>query len=395
MSSDPIHVFITAGEPSGDALGARLMAALRRKVGGRIKFSGVGGPLMEAEGLKSLFPMRDLSVMGLAEVLPRLPRILRRIGQTANAIVRENPDIVVTIDSPDFSFRVASKVRRVMNRIRMIHYVAPTVWAWRPERAKKVAALYNGVACLFPMEPPYFKKEGMSAAFTGHSVLETAAGHGDRAACRASLRVTDDVQVLGLFFGSRMGELNRMGPILREAALRVAEKNKNLFIVAPTLPHLEPLVHNLLLGIPCRKKIVTDVAQKWDAFAAMDIALATSGTVGLELAAAGVPHVIGYRTSGLTWRMIRKKLTVRYAHLVNILLDSPAVPEFIQAACAPDALAEAVQALMSDPAARAAQKRAFTDVRTLLAGNGVDTPAEQAASFILDMREKQGGLKAA
>lgn len=396
MGIRELHVFITAGEPSGDILGARVMESLRRRAGGNIRFSGVGGPLMEAQGLRSLFPMRDLSVMGVAEVLPRLPLILRRIRQTAKAVSDMRPDVVVTVDSPDFSFRVARKIRAfVKTPPRMIHYVAPTVWAWRPERAKKVAGLYDGILCLFPMEPAYFEKEGMVAAFTGHPVVGTAAGHGDRAGFRADARISGDAPVLGLFFGSRVGELNRMGPLLRDAAIRIAESRRDLFIVAPTLPHLEPLVHNLLLGVPCRKKIVTDPAQKWDAFAAMDAALATSGTVGLELAAAGVPHVIGYRLSALSWKIVRHKLKVRFAHLVNILLDRPAVPEFIQDDCRPAAMADEILRIMGDAAARDAQKDAFARVRTMLSGAGGENPADQAAGFILGLAEEKERAAAA
>lgn len=378
----PLSIFVTAGEASGDVLGARLMEALRREHGGEIVFSGVGGPLMEAQGLQSLFPMRDLSVMGIVEVLPRLNKILKRISQVSVYIEKNKPNIVVTIDAPDFSFRVAEQVRkRVADPPVMVHYVAPTVWAWRPERAAKVARLYDGILCLFPFEPPYFEKEGLAAAFIGHPALEGDLGRGDGAGLRKKLDIPADAQVLGILFGSRTGELSRVGPILRAAAEKVAVRTARLHILSLTLPHLEKQVAGLLRGLPCPTRIVTDSGRKADAFAAMTMALATSGTVGLELAVAGVPHVIGYKVNRISYEIIRRKVTVKYAHLANILLDRPVVPEFIQGNCTADNMATALLEGLPD------QREAFSTVRQSLAGAANLSPSAQAARFVLGMSE--------
>lgn len=381
MPRDPGHVkiCIIAGEASGDALGSRLMAELNRCTQNNIRFIGIGGPLMQSEGLDSLFPMQDLSVMGIFEVLPRVGKILRRIKQTVQLIADEKPDLVITIDSPDFCFRVAKKVQEeVKNKPKMVHYVAPTVWAWRPERAKKVAALYDGIMCLYPFEPEYFEKEGMQAAFVGHSVLEAAESKADGQKLREELQIPADAEVLGLLFGSRMGELNRVGSVLHEVVEKLTTKNKDLHILSPTLPHLERQVKNLLQGLPCKTHIVTNPAKKWNCFAAMDKALATSGTVGLELAVAGVPHMIAYKINHLTWRIIKRKVSVKYAHLVNILLDDLIVPECIQEECKPDAIMQTFDSIDVE-----AQQRSFSKARKMLSGESDKAPSAQAAEFVL------------
>ncbi len=380
------HIFITAGESSGDSLGSRLMKALRKESGGHIQFSGVGGPLMEKEGLESIFPMNDLSVMGLFEVLPRINKLLKRINQTAEKIKEISPSILITIDSPDFSFRVAKKVHeKCKTRPNMFHYVAPTVWAWRPERAQKLATLYDGVMCLYPFEPPYFEKEGMQAAFIGHSVMESGYDKADGPAFRKRNHIPEDAPVLGLFFGSRMGELNRVAPYLREAAFEIAKEKKEIHIVSPTVKHLEKQARNLLESMPCPVHAITDPEQKWDAFAAMDFAIATSGTVGLELAIADIPHVIAYKTGHLTWEIARRKLFIKYAHLANILLDREVVPEFIQKECRAGPIKDAVKRLLDDPKMIAEQKQDFAEIRTQITGTeDTCTSSTQAARFVLE-----------
>lgn len=377
-----LSIFISAGEASGDVLGARLMAALKEQQGGDIKFSGVGGPLMQAQGLDSLFPMEDLSVMGIAEVLPRLNLILKRIKQASDFIVKNNPDIVVTIDAPDFSFRVVKRARDIFacrKAPRMIHYVAPTVWAWRPKRAQKVARLYDGIMCLLPFEPPYFEREGMRAGFVGHPVLESGCGRGDGPAFRAAHQIPEGARTLGVLFGSRGGELKRMGPVFVEVMQHLRAADPNLHFIAPTLPHLEGRVHALVDGLPCI--VDSDVTKKWDAFAAMDDALATSGTVGLELAVANVPHMIAYKANPLTAALVRRLVKVRYAHLANLLLDQAIVPEFIQQDCQIEALTQALQDL---PGQAEEQRVRFAQVRDLLGGAKNAKPGVQAAQFVLE-----------
>ena len=393
MSS--LTAYIIAGETSGDILGARLMQSLKEQKP-NTEFYGVGGAQMAEQGLQSLFPMNDLSVMGIAEILPRLPKILRRIRQTVDHIIKTKPDIVITIDSPDFCFRVAKKLRDRMGDDcpPLIHYVAPTVWAWRPERAKKIAALYNGIICLFPIEPPYFEKEGMKAIFTGHPAIEKCQAHDEEAGLklRKELNISENAKVMGLLFGSRIGEIHRMGPILRQAAFQhIKGSNEDIHILAPTLPYLRKDVRNLLESMPCHAHIIDDQSRKWDCFGAMDYALATSGTVGLELAIANVPHVIGYKVNYLTWRIVRSKINIEFAHLANILRNKLIIPEHIQLSCTAQGLRDSL-----DSIALESQQNEFSALRKMLSGDTSKTPSDQAAEFVLNcLSDHQATKKAA
>ncbi len=375
--------YLIAGETSGDQLGGRLMRSLSQLTGGHVTFHGVGGVSMQGHGLTSLFPMTDLSVMGVAEVLPRLPLILRRIKQTIADVLAKNPAVVITIDAPDFSFRVAKGLKQAGFKGKLLHYVAPTVWAWRPERAKKVAALYDGIMCLFPFEPGFFEREGMKAAFVGHSVLEEGWDHTDPSGIRLHYDIPANKKVLGLFFGSRVGELNRMGPVLREAALLLVKDNPDLHILTVTMPHVEKLARNLLQEIPAYNTVILDPNHKFHAFSVMDAAIATSGTVGLELSVAGVPHVIGYKMNALTHALIRPRIKTKYAHLTNIMLNYPLVPEFIQDDCTPEALAHAAGLFLHDYNAVKYQKDGFRSMMHLIQGEYAGTPSHQAAMFSL------------
>ncbi|HEY0901032.1 MAG TPA: lipid-A-disaccharide synthase, partial [Micavibrio sp.] len=375
--NDP-RFYLIAGEASGDQLGGRLMRALSQMTGGHVAFAGVGGVAMQGHGLHSLFPMTDLSVMGVAEVLPRLPLILRRIKQTIADVMAKNPAVVITIDAPDFSFRVAQGLKAAGYQGKMLHYVAPTVWAWRPERAKKVAALYDGIMCLFPFEPGFFEREGMKAAFVGHSVLEEGWDHTDPSGIRLHYDIPANKKVLGLLFGSRIGELNRVGPILREAAQLIVKDNPDLHIVTVTMPHVEKLARNLLQEIPAYSTVILDPNHKFHAFSVMDAALATSGTVGLELSVAGVPHAIGYRMNALTHALIRGRIKTKYAHLTNIMLNYPLVPEFIQDECTPEALASAAGLYLQDYSAVKYQKDGFRSMMHLIQGEYAGPPSHQA-----------------
>ncbi len=387
--SGPLRVFIIAGEASGDLLGARLMKALKSRYGNvsGVSFSGVGGAAMKAEGLESLFSVEDISVMGVAEVLPSLGKILKRMRQTGEVLEQEKPDILVTIDSPDFNFRVVRKLRRRMESLPlMVHYVAPTVWAWRPKRAAKIARLYDGLICLFPFEPPYFLKEGLKARFCGHPVLEAGLDDADGGALRARLGIPANAPVLGFFPGSRKGELKRTGPVLRAAAFKTVAHKKEAHILCLTLPHLEEKVRALLQDSPCPVHVVTDFQRKGDVFAALDAAVATSGTIGLELAVAGVPHVIGYRMSLLSWSLIRWRIKAPYAHLGNILLNRLVVPECLQQECTAEKIGLFLEPLLEGATAEAAaQRQAFVRLKDSLRGAGGEAPSAQAAAFILDL----------
>jgi lipid-A-disaccharide synthase len=367
-------IYITAGEESGDILGADLMQSLKKKHP-KAEFYGVGGTLMQEQGLRSLFPMSDLSVMGIIEVLPKLRHILKRISQTVDNITSIDPDIVITIDAPDFSFRVIDRVKKHITAnhkaqsesTKFYHYVAPTVWAWREERAAKLSKLYDGVFCLFPMEPPYFEKEGMVATFIGHPAAYNAANVNDD--LRERLNIQKNKTVIGLMFGSRLRELHHIGPVIRRAvrdALKDYTDAESVEVVAVTLPHLEKHVKNLCWGLPCKAHVVTDRNLKWQAFNTMDFAIATSGTIGLELSLAKVPHIIAYKANALTAAIIKRKVKISYAHLMNIILDKPVVPEFIQEKCKAELLADEFKMLLSDQAHKKAQTDAFKELISTL-----------------------------
>lgn len=373
-------LYVIAGEPSGDALGAAFLRAFREQHGKNVRIAGIGGPAMHSEGLKSLFPMEDLAVMGIAEILPRIPKLLERISRTVEDIEKIQPDVVLTIDSPDFGFRVHKRLKaRGKSKAKRLHYVAPTVWAWRPERAKKIAGFLDGLLCLFPFEPPYFRKEGLTARFVGHSVLDSGILEADGNAFRRGMGIPESERVLGLFPGSRKGEVLKIGPVLAAAAGGFLRTYPNTQVVIPTFSHLVPFVRQFTDKIPAPVHLETAPARKWLAFKACDLAVAVSGTVGLELAVAGVPHVIAYKMNPITWEIVRRKIRVRFAHLANILLNREVVPEFIQGNCLPDPIAEALVGLERNPGTQAG---VFEEIRDLIGFSGEKTPARRAAEFV-------------
>ncbi|MEP2812516.1 MAG: lipid-A-disaccharide synthase [Alphaproteobacteria bacterium] len=384
-ASEAPLVYLIAGEASGDALGASLMAALKTRLGGAVQFAGVGGPLMADEGLDSLFPMDDLAVMGLAEVVPRLPKLLTRMAETRADVVAKNPAVLVTIDAPDFCFRVARKVKALRPGLPIVHYGAPTVWAWRPKRAKAVARFLDHMLCLYPFEPPYFTREGLAASFIGHPIalsMGAQPGADDRAHdFRSRHAVAADAQVLAVLPGSRGGELDRLLPVFGETLTRLWTGGWRGRVVVPTLARHESRIIAAVLDWPGNPLVVTGNDEKWRAFAAADTALAASGTVTLELAAAGVPTVIAYKVSGVTAAIARRLIRTPHAGLVSILLGEEVMPEFIQDDCTAERIVPALQALLGDEAARATQRGHFKQAMAMLQGPA-DGPAAAAAEVV-------------
>jgi lipid-A-disaccharide synthase len=369
-----MRLFITAGEPSGDHLGGALLQALRT-LDPTLQARGVGGPAMAARGVASLFSQSDLAVMGLAEVLPRLALLLRRIDETAQAIAADPPDVVVTIDSPDFSFRVAKRARNLLGAhttVKFIHYVAPSVWAWRPGRAAKMAQFLDRVLCLLPFEPPYFERVGLSARFVGHPL-----------AAKPHLPRTDhtDAPTLCLLPGSRRGEITRHLPIFLDTLATLRRHRPALRAVLPTLPHLEAQIAAIVKG---QADIVADRARHDACFAASTAALSASGTVTLEVALAHLPQVIAYRVNPLTAAIARRLIRVTHVGLPNLVLGREIAPERLQERCTPRDLAAALAPLLDDPVARASQVQAAGEMRTALLPSGGD-PARAAAEAVLDL----------
>ena len=381
MTAAPL-VYLVAGEPSGDQLGARLMAALRAETGGTVRFAGVGGEEMVAEGLTSLFPLHEVAVMGLLEVLPRAALVLRRVRETAADITRQAPAVVITIDSWGFTGRVAGRLKAAGSRIPRVHYVAPMVWAWRPGRARVLARRIDRLLCLLPNEPAYFEAVGLPATHVGHAVIESGADRGDGPAFRQRHGIPRDAPLLCLLPGSRTSETGRLLPIFDRVVHLLVPRHPGLRVVIPTVATVAAEVERAVA--PLGAVVVRGSADKYAAFAAADVALAASGTVALELALAGVPAVITYKVSPLSAWVGRRLLRIRYVNLVNLLLDREAVPELLQERCRPDLLADAVSALLADEAARVAQRAAAQEALRRL-GLGGPSPSARAARIILDL----------
>ncbi len=377
-----MKVFITAGEPSGDKLGRAVMAGLR-ELRPDVTFAGVGGPLMEAEGLRSQFPMDELSVMGIAEVLPKYFHLKRRIRETAEAALAMQPDFMLTIDSPDFSLRVA-KIVKDRSDIRTVHYVAPTVWAWRPGRAVKMAKVIDQVLALFPFEPPYMQAAGMACDFVGHPVVtDPVASDAEARAFRTRHAVGADPLVLALP-GSRQGEVRQLSDRFGAALRIILEARPTARVVVPCARPVAGLVRELTRDWPGNPILIdpstdTGGADKRAAFRAADVALAASGTVSLELAAARTPMVIAYDMAWLSRVIITRMLIVDTLTLVNLVSETRTIPEFIGKDCQPDRIGQAVLEVLERPERQLAAM-ALTMERL---GQGGDPPGLRAARAIL------------
>lgn len=377
-----MRLFLIAGEASGDALGAALMAGLKTLAPG-IAFDGIGGPKMTAEGLQSLFPMEELSVMGLVEILPKYLHLKRRIAETAEAVARLQPDALITIDSPDFCLRVARLVRSANPAQRTIHYVAPTVWAWRPGRAQKMAEVIDHVLALFPFEPPYMEAAGMTCDFVGHPVVaETRASDEEAAAFREAHGIGPDQPLLLCLPGSRRSEVTRLAPRFEEAIARLRDREPNLRVILPTVGGVAGIVRDLAARWKVAPMVVETPADKRAAFAAADLALAASGTVSLELAANRVPMVIAHDFNRLTWWMMKRAALIDTVTLVNIVSETRTVPEYLGPACRPGPISHALMHLMDDEAARARQFAAMAVTMERL-GAGDAPPGLRAARSVL------------
>jgi lipid-A-disaccharide synthase len=372
-------VYLLAGEHSGDVLGARLMAALKARRPS-LQFCGIGGPLMTGQGLKSLFPMQELAVMGLLEVLPRIFSLRRRLAETAADIAQRRPDVVVTIDSPGFALRVLRAIAPL--RLPRIHYVAPQVWAWREKRVKKFPGLWESLLCLLPFEPEFFARHGLAARFVGHPVLESGADQGDGARFRARHGIAADAAILVLMPGSRGSEVRRLLPIFSAALAVLAARVPNVVPVLPVAHAVAGLVRAAVAGWPIAPLVVDDIADKHDAFAAAGAALTKSGTSTLELALAGVPMAVTYRVNPITAAIARRLIRVPHVAMVNLLAGSRIVPELLQQDCTPQRLADTVAELLTSAATACRQRAAFAGLLARLRP-ACGRPSEAAADAVL------------
>ena len=382
-------VYVIAGEPSGDVLGVRLMGSLKKITDGAVTFSGVGGEQMADQGLTSLFPMSELSVMGVAEVLPHIPNLLRRITETVEDIRAKQPAIVVTIDSPGFTLRVAAKLKG--SGIPVIHYVAPSVWAWKAWRAKRIAAYLEGIMTLLPFEPPYFEKVGLKSYFVGHSILESDAANGDGPAFRDRLGLSNQETLLCLLPGSRQGEISRHLPIMKRTLDILQSTGTEFECVIPTLTSRNTYVAEVVKDWPHAVHVVTGDEEKYHAIAASDGAIAASGTVALELAMAGLPFVTIYKMNPLSGFLARLIVKTKYVNLVNIILDEEIVPELLLEDCLPHLIAPAVRNCLSNDLDRLRQRNGFSNALERLSAGRVP-PSECAAEAVLDLMRHHAKL---
>ncbi|MFN4153288.1 MAG: lipid-A-disaccharide synthase [Paracoccaceae bacterium] len=376
-----MRLFLIAGEPSGDRLGAALMAGLGTLSPG-VQFTGVGGPMMQRAGLESLFPMEELSVMGLVEVLPKYVALKRRIAQAAQAVLDSGAQALVTIDSPDFCLRVAAIVKAARPDFAVIHYVAPSVWAWRPGRAVKMARVVDHVLALLPFEPPHMTAAGMSCDFVGHPVVAEALASAEERALMAG----DGPLILALP-GSRKGEVARLAPVLGEVVGRIREVHVGVRVALPTVRGVAGLVRELTAGWPVVPQIIEDAQVKRAAFAVADVAIAASGTVSLELAANDCPMVIAYDMNPVTLWLMRRAALIDTVTLVNLVSKTRVVPEFIGPECRAEKIAPAVLRLLSEGGASQRDAMRLTMERL---GRGGEPPGLRAAQSVLSFLAARG-----
>ena len=394
-------IYLIAGEPSGDMLGARLMRALKEQAP-EAEFAGIGGENMEKEGLSSLFDISDLAVMGLAEVIPSIPKILRHIRRTVADIAAKKPDAVITIDSWSFSERIHKALRRQKIATLQMHYVAPQVWAWKKGRARTMHKYIDRLLTLFPNEPAYFTPHHLAADCVGHPVVENPLLAGAGEDFHAEHGVPADKRLVLILPGSRHNEVSRLLPAFLDSAALLAEQYPDLYFVLPTVKTVEQRVRRMLeahKGV--RVEVLTTQAERYAAAKAAAAAMAASGTVSLELAIMKVPHLIAYRVAPLTAWLARHLLKIRSVNLPNIILNKTVVPELLQEDCNPARIAEVMGRFLAqtdEGRQTCAAFRSEMDELCRLLGVGSVTPSRKAAEIILreikKRRNGQGGQSA-
>ncbi|MBD0416293.1 lipid-A-disaccharide synthase [Oryzicola mucosus] len=377
----PLKIAVVAGEESGDLLGANLIESLKAIAGRDVEIVGVGGRHLQALGLHSLFNASDIALMGLSAIVRDLPRLMRRIGETARFVASEKPDCLVTIDSPDFSLRVAKKVRALAPSIPIVHYVCPSVWAWRESRAPAMKPYVDEILCILPFEPKALEAlNGPKGTFVGHrlSTEPTIQAARERQAVPRDLS-PDRVKNLLLLPGSRRSEVRHLIGPFGEAVSLLKARGHRLRLLLPTVPHVEQLVSEAVSGWEQKPEITTDLADKGRAFGEADAALIASGTVSLELALAGVPMISCYKLDPLM-RMMQGLVKIWSASLPNLIADAPVVPEFYDRYARPNSMARHMEALFQDTELRAWQRQGFAEIRSRMQ---TDRPSGELAADVV------------
>jgi lipid-A-disaccharide synthase len=379
-------IFLIATEESGDQLGAGLMKVLRQRLGGAVKFEGVGGQSMAREGLASLFPIEQLSIMGLAAVVKQLPMILRLIRETATAVAAASPDVLVIIDSPDFTHRVARRVRTRDPSIPIIDYVSPSVWAWRPGRARAMRAYVDHVLALLPFEPEEYRRlRGPPCSYVGHPLTEQIGAL--RPGVDEQKRRDEQPPVLLVLPGSRRSEINHHMAVFGETLGRLAAEGVPFELILPTMPHLLDAVRAGVKRWPAQPRVVVGEQEKRAAFRIARAALAKSGTVTLELALAGVPMVTAYKVGGVEALVLRRAINVKSVILANLVAGENVIPEFLQRDCTPKKLSQALRDVLSESPLRRRQLEAFAKIGAIMS-TGNQSPSVRAADIVLATMRK-------
>jgi lipid-A-disaccharide synthase len=377
----PLRIAIVAGEESGDLLGADVIGALKRATGRDIRLVGIGGRHLQALGLVPLFDGADIALMGLSAILRDLPRLMRRISQTASAVAAEKPDCLITIDSPDFSLRVARKVRATDPAIPIIHYVCPSVWAWRPGRAVAMKPYVDHILCILPFEVKELSRlGGPPGTYVGHRLAHDPGVLGAAKAQSLPRDLSGDrVKTLLVLPGSRRSEVSRLIGPFGETMSILRARGHRLRLLLPTVPHVADLVRTSVARWDEKPEIILDPERKWQTFGKADAALIASGTVSLELALSGVPMISCYRLDPVM-RMVQGLVTVWSAALPNLIADQPLVPEHYNQYVRPRYLARQLEALFSDTAYRAWQKQGFAEITRRMA---TDKPSGEIAAGVV------------
>jgi lipid-A-disaccharide synthase len=385
-ASTALGIQIVAAEESGDALGAALMRALAARSARPLRLGGVGGRAMTAAGIASTFSIDELAIIGITAIPRRLPTILRRIRETADAVVAAEPDALVIIDSPDFTHRVARRVRRRAPKIPILNYVSPSVWAWRPWRARAMRGYVDHVLAILPFEPAvHVRLGGPPCSYVGHPLIERIAELRPDAG-EAARRGADPPVVLVLP-GSRSSEIRRLLGIFGAAIGQVAARIGAMDLVLPTVPQVLDEVRAGTAGWPVRPRIAVEPAEKLAAFRLARAALAASGTVTLELALAGVPTIAAYRVPLIEEIILRLHAQLHTVILANLVIGEKVVPEFLQGDCTPERLADALVPLLTDTPERRRQTEAFARLDTIME-IGTAAPSTKAAEIVLDIARR-------
>jgi lipid-A-disaccharide synthase len=384
---------LVAAEASGDALGAGLARALRARLGGdKVRFVGVGGAKMALEGVESPFDIAQLSILGIVESLKAYPRAMARLKDTLALAARERPDVAVLIDSWGFNIRLAKALRRQDPGLPLVKYVAPQVWAYRASRAKDLAGAVDLLLSIQPMDRPFFDAAGLPSVFVGNSALAHDFSRADPARLRAAIGAGEDDPILLVLPGSRPSEIERVMPPFEDAVRRLKAERPDLHVVAPAASTVADLVKARVAAWPFRAHVIEDDAAKDDAMTAGTVALACSGTVTTELALAGCPMVVGYRTGAVTYWLLKRLFKPRWVTLFNIAADDTVAPELLQDACTGEALAAEVARRLDDPELRARQTVA-QNAALIRMGRGMPDPSEAAASALLEFLERRGDMR--